>query len=139
MTSSRSEQPGNRGMRVQRIGKEQHSAARGPWGYGRAYLLTIRSRSRGRHQGDVRGDHARRTGSRALTGRAKAAARLQHRNIVTVFDFAHDGEIPYFVMEFLRGQNLSQRLRQGPPLTLARKLDLAVELCEDFISHTVKA
>ena len=61
---------------------------------------------------------------------AKAAARLQHRNIVTVFDFAHDGDIPYFVMEFLRGQNLSQRLRQGPPLRLATKLDIAVELCE---------
>ena len=61
---------------------------------------------------------------------AKAAARLQHRNIVTVFDFAHDGEIPYFVMEFLRGQNLSERLRQGPPLTLPMKLDLAIQLCE---------
>ena len=61
---------------------------------------------------------------------AKAAARLQHRNIVTVFDFAHDGEIPYFVMEFLRGQNLAQRLRQGPALTLAKKLDLAIQLCE---------
>jgi serine/threonine protein kinase len=61
---------------------------------------------------------------------ARAAARLQHRNIVTVFDFAHDGEIPYFVMEFLRGQTLSQRLRQGPPLTLAMKLHLVVELCE---------
>ena len=61
---------------------------------------------------------------------AKAAARLQHRNIVTVFDFSHDGEIPYFVMEFLRGQNLSERLRQGPPLTLPMKLDLAIQLCE---------
>jgi serine/threonine protein kinase len=61
---------------------------------------------------------------------ARAAARLQHRNIVTVFDFAHDGEIPYFVMEFLRGQNLSERLRQGPPLTLPMQLDLAIQLCE---------
>ena len=61
---------------------------------------------------------------------ARAAARLQHRNIVTVFDFAHDGEIPYFVMEFLRGQNLSERLRQGPPLTLPMKLDLVIQLCE---------
>lgn len=61
---------------------------------------------------------------------ARAAARLQHRNIVTVFDFSHDGEIPYFVMEFLRGQNLSERLRRGPPLTLPMKLDLAIQLCE---------
>jgi serine/threonine protein kinase len=61
---------------------------------------------------------------------ARAAARLQHRNIVTVFDFAHDGEVPYFVMEFLRGQNLSERLRQGPPLTLPMQLDLAIQLCE---------
>ena len=61
---------------------------------------------------------------------ARAAARLQHRNIVTVFDFAHDGDIPYFVMELLRGQNLSQRLQHGPSLTMAMKLDLAIQLCE---------
>ena len=61
---------------------------------------------------------------------ARAAARLQHRNIVTVFDFAHDGEVPYFVMELLRGQNLSQRLQHGPPLTMRMKIDLAVQLCE---------
>jgi protein kinase-like protein/PEGA domain-containing protein len=61
---------------------------------------------------------------------ARAAARLQHRNIVTVFDFAHDGEIPYFVMELLRGQNLSQRLQHGPPLTMPMKLDLAFQLCQ---------
>ena len=61
---------------------------------------------------------------------ARAAARLQHRNIVTVFDFAHDGDIPYFVMEFLRGESLSQRLRQGAAQTLLMKLDLAIQLCE---------
>src|SRR4029453_13027867 len=37
---------------------------------------------------------------------------------------------PLFVMEFLRGENLSQRLRHGPPLTLQMKLDLAIQLCE---------
>ena len=61
---------------------------------------------------------------------AKAAARLQHRNIVTVFDFAHDGDVPYIVMEFLRGQNLAERLRSGPPFTLAGTLDLSIQLCE---------
>ena len=61
---------------------------------------------------------------------AKAAARLQHRNIVTVFDFAHDGDVPYIVMEFLRGQNLAERLRSGPPFTLTGALDLSIQLCE---------
>jgi len=61
---------------------------------------------------------------------AKAAARLQHRNIVTVFDFAHDGDVPYIVMEFLRGQNLADRLRSGPPFTLPATLDLGIQLCE---------
>jgi serine/threonine protein kinase len=61
---------------------------------------------------------------------ARAAARLQHRNIVTVFDFAHDGEMPYFVMEYLRGQSLAERLQQTAPLTLTETLDLAIQLCE---------
>ena len=61
---------------------------------------------------------------------ARAAARLQHRNIVTIFDFAHDGEMPYFVMEYLRGQSLAERLQQASPMTLADKLDLAIQLCE---------
>src|SRR5262245_19259477 len=61
---------------------------------------------------------------------AKAAARLQHRNIVTVYDFAHDGDIPYIVMEFLRGQNLADRLRKGPSFGILAKLDLGIQLCE---------
>ena len=61
---------------------------------------------------------------------AKAAARLQHRNIVTVYDFAHDGDIPYIVMEFLRGQNLADRLRTGPSFSILEKLDLGIQLCE---------
>ncbi len=42
---------------------------------------------------------------------ARASARLQHRNIVTIFEFAEDAGTPYIAMEFLRGQSLSQRLR----------------------------
>ena len=42
---------------------------------------------------------------------ARAAARLQHRNIVTIFEFAEDAGTPYIAMEFLRGQSLSQRMQ----------------------------
>src|SRR3954454_17770176 len=41
---------------------------------------------------------------------ARAAAKLQHRNIVTIFEFAEEGATPYIVMEFLRGASLASRM-----------------------------
>jgi serine/threonine-protein kinase len=70
------------------------------------------------------------SGARARFFReARAAAKLQHRNIVTVFEFAEEEGTPYIVMEFLRGQSLAARLGAGPPLTLEEKLDIVAELC----------
>jgi serine/threonine protein kinase len=43
---------------------------------------------------------------------AEAIARLDHPNVVRIFDFGeHDG-LPYFSMEFVDGGSLKQRLRQ---------------------------
>ena len=60
---------------------------------------------------------------------ARAAAKLQHRNIVTVFEFAEDGDTPYIVMEFLRGLSLADCLKKGTFLGLDRKLDIVGQLC----------
>jgi eukaryotic-like serine/threonine-protein kinase len=60
---------------------------------------------------------------------ARAAAKLQHRNIVTVFEFGEEEHTPFIVMEFLRGQDLSRRMRSDPPLTLEEKLDIIADLC----------
>src|SRR5438874_1511466 len=46
---------------------------------------------------------------------ARAVAKLQHRNIVTVFEFAEDGTTPYIVMEFLRGTSLQSPIDSQPP------------------------
>jgi len=59
---------------------------------------------------------------------ARAAARLQHRNIVTIYEFAEDNGTPYIAMEFLRGQSLAQRMQASPPLTLVQKLDIVTQL-----------
>ncbi len=59
---------------------------------------------------------------------ARASARLQHRNIVTIFEFAEDNGTPYISMEFLRGMSLSQRMTSGTPLTLVQKLDIVTQL-----------
>ena len=60
---------------------------------------------------------------------AKSAAKLQHRNIVTVFEFAEENNQPHIVMEFLRGAPLSSRMEEQPPLTLDDKLDIVTQLC----------
>jgi serine/threonine-protein kinase len=60
---------------------------------------------------------------------ARAAARLQHRNIVTVFEFAEENDVPYIVMEFLRGRSLSARMAADPPLTVDQSLDILIQLC----------
>ena len=60
---------------------------------------------------------------------AKSAAKLQHRNIVTVFEFAEENNQPHIVMEFLRGSPLNSRMEELPPLTLDDKLDIVTQLC----------
>jgi eukaryotic-like serine/threonine-protein kinase len=59
---------------------------------------------------------------------ARAAARLQHRNIVTIFEFAEDGGTPYIAMEFLRGRSLAQRMAEPPEIPLIQKLDIIIQL-----------
>jgi serine/threonine-protein kinase len=60
---------------------------------------------------------------------ARAAARLQHRNIVTIFEFGEDQQTPFIAMEYLRGQDLAHRMRSTPPLSLEQKLDIVADLC----------
>lgn len=68
---------------------------------------------------------------------AKAAAKLQHRNIVTVFEFAEENNQPHIVMEFLRGSPVSARMNELPPLTLDDQLDIVIQLCNGLgYAHT---
>ncbi len=68
---------------------------------------------------------------------AKAVAKLQHRNIVTIFEFAEENQQPHIVMEFLRGLPLSARMEQHPSLTLDDKLDVVAQLCSGLgYAHT---
>jgi len=44
---------------------------------------------------------------------AEAISQLNHLNVVAVHDFNADALQPYLVMEYLRGEDLSRRLRRG--------------------------
>ena len=51
---------------------------------------------------------------------ARAAAALNHPNILAVFDVGSEGTMPYLVSEFLSGQTLRDALNAGP-MAFARR------------------
>jgi serine/threonine protein kinase len=60
---------------------------------------------------------------------AKAAAKLQHPNIVTVFELGEDRGIPFIAMELLPGVDLETLLRSGEPILLQEKLETVMQVC----------
>jgi eukaryotic-like serine/threonine-protein kinase len=61
---------------------------------------------------------------------ARAAAQLSHRNIITIYDLGEQDGAPYLAMEYLEGRDLDQRLHDGEGMSLTRKLELALSICE---------
>jgi serine/threonine protein kinase len=61
---------------------------------------------------------------------AQAVAQLNHPNIVTVYDFGEEGDIAYFVMEFIQGHELKQYLDSGVQFSLDKSIGLMLELLD---------
>jgi TolB-like protein/tetratricopeptide (TPR) repeat protein len=66
-------------------------------------------------------------GADQLHREAEAVARLQHPNLVTLYDVGRCEHGPYLVLELLRGETLQARLARGP-LPLGEALAVAVEV-----------
>jgi len=69
--------------------------------------------------------------NRDLIGRllleARAQARLQHPNVVTIYHIgAHEGA-PYFAMEYVHGQTLADHLDASGPLPWAEALEYIIQ------------
>src|SRR5512140_249113 len=60
---------------------------------------------------------------------ARAVGRLQHPNIVSIYELGLEGNSPYMVMEFLEGQGLDRVVATRAPLTLVQKLEYLVQVC----------
>ena len=50
---------------------------------------------------------------------AKSLGKLNHPNIVSVYDFGEEDGRPYLVMEYLSGENLGSLLKRKGPISLA--------------------
>jgi putative two-component system response regulator len=53
---------------------------------------------------------------------ARSIARLNHPNILRIFDFGEDDGVPYLVLEFIEGDTLADRLGKPMPLESVVKL-----------------
>src|SRR5437870_10309836 len=66
---------------------------------------------------------------RRFEAEARAASRLNHPNILSIYDIGtHDGS-PYIVSELLEGETLRERLAGGP-LTISKVVDFAVQIAQ---------
>src|SRR5258705_7522511 len=61
---------------------------------------------------------------------AKSAGKLNHPNVVTVYDVGETGGIAYIAMEFLEGRSLRQVLDSGEPLPLQSIVNIAAQIAD---------
>ncbi|HXE80560.1 MAG TPA: serine/threonine-protein kinase [Vicinamibacterales bacterium] len=67
---------------------------------------------------------------------AKIAGRLQHRNLITVYDMGEEEGRLYMVMELLEGQTLAEFLKRPEPIPLEQTVDLMMQMCEGLaVAH----
>jgi serine/threonine protein kinase len=59
---------------------------------------------------------------------ARSAARLQHPNIVSVYDSDRDGDVAFLVMEYIQGDDLKHHLDKGVRYSLEQSLKMIRDL-----------
>ena len=61
---------------------------------------------------------------------ARVCARLQHPNIVTIFDLGHADDMAYIAMELLEGADLKRCISEKRSFSLVTRIDLMIQVCE---------
>jgi tRNA A-37 threonylcarbamoyl transferase component Bud32 len=65
---------------------------------------------------------------------AKAVAQLRHPNIIQVYDFNHDDENYFMVLEFVPGETIQDHLKRlsasGRRLSITNALEYMIDICE---------
>ena len=112
-----------------RIGKYEIQTELGRGGFGRVYRAYDPSMGRPVAIKVVTSD-----GDPQLLARFRAEAgvhgKLQHKNIVTIYDYGEQNDAPYIVMELLEGENLQSLLQAKRNLSLLEKLRIMCQVAE---------
>jgi len=59
---------------------------------------------------------------------AKASARLEHPNLVRIFDAGEESGIPYILMEFIEGEDLADVLDRRGRLAVGTSVDIVMDI-----------
>ncbi len=81
------------------------------------------------HPEAARGESAAEIEARFLK-EAKLAGRLQHPNIVTVYDVGRDGDVYFIAMEYVDGKPLTRYLGAGDELPLSARVGIIRQAAE---------
>ena len=81
----------------------------------------------------LKGDFATKVEKDRFRAEAEAARRLNHPNIVPIYEIGEHEGLPYFCMKLIRGQTLSEKLMRGP--MLARKAAKIIASISDAIAY----
>src|SRR5262245_41378008 len=118
-------------MDLQRLGKYEIVGKIGQGAMGEVYRA---------HDGILNRDVAIKTMSAAIGSddelrkrfhrEAQSAARLNHPNIITVYDFGEEQGKIYMAMELLEGHDLKDVIGRHTPLTLDQKIGLIEQITE---------
>jgi serine/threonine-protein kinase len=74
--------------------------------------------------------HADKTFAKRFEREAKAAARVQHPNSVTIFDAGVEGDVSYIAMELLHGDDLYALLERHGTLSPRAAATIVAEVCD---------
>ena len=60
---------------------------------------------------------------------ARAAGRLRHPNVVTIYELGEENSVPYIAMEYIDGSDVHAVIKSKQEVSLEQKIRMVIQLC----------
>ena len=98
-------------------------------GWARSTLQKTPARSQSRNQVSTPGLVADEQAKKRLVREARAAAKLDHPNICSIYEVGEDDERSFIVLQYIEGETLATKIQRNP-LELKDLLDIGLQLSD---------